>query len=78
MMTAWFTPTSLSPYPSSRPELDDPEDEDGMLRSRTYVESLIDGLVEKGVPANRIVLGGFSQGHAIALVTGLIAALLLV
>jgi predicted esterase len=71
MMSAWYTPTSLSPYPSSRPELDDPEDEDGMLHSRKYIEGLIDDLVAKGVPPSRIVLGGFSQGHAISLVTGL-------
>lgn len=70
-MNAWYTPSSLSPWASQRPELDDPEDEEGMLKSVHYAESLIDGLIEKGVPANRIVLGGFSQGHAVALLTGL-------
>lgn len=70
-MTAWYLPSSLSPYPSSRPELDDPEDEDGLLNARKYVESLIDDLVAQGIPPNRIVLGGFSQGHAVTLLTGL-------
>lgn len=71
MQTAWYLPSPLTPFPSSRPELDDAEDEDGMLQSRKYVEGLIDDLVGKGIPENRIVLGGFSQGHAITLVTGL-------
>ncbi|QDS72814.1 hypothetical protein FKW77_006659 [Venturia effusa] len=70
-MNAWYTPSPLSPWPSQRPELDDPEDEAGMLKSVAYTESLIDDVVAKGIPANRIVLGGFSQGHAIALLTGL-------
>ena len=73
-MTAWYMPSPLSPFPSSRPELDDPEDEDGLLRARTYVESLIDDLVAQGIPPNRIVLGGFSQGHAVILLTGLTSA----
>lgn len=36
-----------------------------------YLVSLIDDLVSQGVPEKRIVLGGFSQGHAMALFTGL-------
>lgn len=71
MNTAWYLPTPLTPFPSSRPELDDPEDEDGMKTSRTYIESLIDELVAKGIPEKRIVLGGFSQGCAMTLLTGL-------
>lgn len=69
--TAWYTPTRLSPYPPSRPELEDEEDEDGMLRSVKYITGLIDELVEQGVPEKRIVLAGFSQGHVMALLTGL-------
>lgn len=41
------------------------------MQSREYVVSLIDGLVEQGVPADRIVLCGFSQGCAMALLTSL-------
>lgn len=70
MQTAWYVPSSLTPFPSSRPELEDPEDEDGMLSSREYIVSLIDQLVAEGVPVNRIVLGGFSQGGAMTLLTG--------
>lgn len=72
-MTAWYQPTRLSPYPPSRPELEDDEDEEGMLRTVTYLTSLVDDLVAKGIPSQRIVLGGFSQGHAMALLTGLIS-----
>jgi predicted esterase len=71
MSTAWYMPTPLSPYPSSRPELEDEEDEVGMKSSMTYLVSLIDDLVENGVPEKRIVLGGFSQGCAMTLLTGL-------
>lgn len=46
------------------------EDEAGIIRSRDYFHSLIDAEVAKGIPANRIVLGGFSQGGAMALVSG--------
>jgi predicted esterase len=73
-MNAWYMITQLSPYPSSRPELEDPEDEEGMMESVAYLTTLIDDLVAQGVPEKRIVLGGFSQGHAMALLTGLTSA----
>ena len=69
--TAWYMPTRLSPYLPSRPELEDDEDEEGMLRSVKYLTGLIDELVAQGVPEKRIVLAGFSQGHVMALLTGL-------
>lgn len=71
--TAWYMPTRLSPYPPSRPELEDDEDEDGMLRSVKYITGLVDGLVAQGVPEKRIVLAGFSQGHVMTLLTGLVS-----
>lgn len=71
--TAWYMPTRLSPYPPSRPELEDDEDEQGMLATVSYLTILIDHLVEQGIPANRIVLGGFSQGHAMSMLTGLVS-----
>jgi len=45
-----------------------PEDEAGLRASQQLTEELIR---EQGLPANRIVLAGFSQGGAIALLTGL-------
>ncbi|KAF2130004.1 alpha/beta-hydrolase [Dothidotthia symphoricarpi CBS 119687] len=71
--TAWFMPTRLSPYPPSRPELEDDEDEEGMMATVAYLTTLIDDLVKQGIPEKRIVLGGFSQGHAMALLTGLVS-----
>jgi predicted esterase len=74
MQTAWYMPSGLSPVPSSRPELEDPEDEEGLLAARVYVEGLVQTCVEEGIPAERIVLGGFSQGHAVTALTGLTSA----
>jgi predicted esterase len=71
--TAWYMPTRLSPYPPSRPELEDDEDEEGMMATVAYLTSLIDNLVKQGIPEKRIVLGGFSQGHAMSLLTGLMS-----
>ncbi|XP_014553334.1 hypothetical protein COCVIDRAFT_29459 [Bipolaris victoriae FI3] len=71
--TAWYVPTRLSPYPPSRPELEDDEDEEGVMASIDYITSLIDDLVAQGVPEKRIIVGGFSQGHAMALLTGLVS-----
>jgi lysophospholipase-1 len=71
--TAWYMPTSLSPYPPSRPELEDDEDEEGMMSTVAYLTTLIDDLVAQGIPPERIILGGFSQGHAMALLTGLVS-----
>ena len=48
-----------------------PEDAAGIRASAAALAELIDREVERGVPARRIVLAGFSQGGAIALHTGL-------
>ena len=47
------------------------EDEAGVRESIALVHGLIDREVARGVPAKRIVLGGFSQGSAITLGAGL-------
>lgn len=47
------------------------EDEAGLRASQRLVEDLIAREVSRGVPASRIVLAGFSQGCAMALLTGL-------
>lgn len=47
------------------------EDEPGLRRSLAQVEDLIENEVKRGMPANRIVLAGFSQGCAMALMAGL-------
>ena len=47
------------------------EDERGVRASQGLVEALIARERERGIPASRIVLAGFSQGGAISLQTGL-------
>ncbi|XP_028165601.1 acyl-protein thioesterase 1 [Ostrinia nubilalis] len=44
-----------------------PEDEEGILRTTKLVHALIADEVKGGIPANRILVGGFSQGGALAL-----------
>jgi len=46
-------------------------DEGGVAESVAQVGVLIEREIERGVPASRILLAGFSQGGAIALATGL-------
>jgi phospholipase/carboxylesterase len=52
-------------------ELERREDEAGLREAFSMVHALLDHEVARGVPANRIVLGGFSQGCAITLGAGL-------
>lgn len=47
------------------------QDEAGMRQSISQVETLIAREQERGVPSERILLAGFSQGGAIALAAGL-------
>ncbi|TFY76648.1 hypothetical protein EWM64_g7365 [Hericium alpestre] len=47
------------------------EDEPGMLRSAQSIKQLISAEIESGVPSERIVVGGFSQGAVMSILTGL-------
>jgi phospholipase/carboxylesterase len=47
------------------------QDKIGIEQTRLQIESLIAAEVARGIPTDRIVLAGFSQGGAIALHTGL-------
>jgi phospholipase/carboxylesterase len=47
------------------------EDAEGVRASQRDIEALIEREKQRGVPAGRIVLAGFSQGGAMALQTGL-------
>lgn len=51
-------------------EVQDPEDGPGLTASTATVHKIIDGVVEKGTPSDKIVLGGFSQGGGMALLAG--------
>ena len=63
IMPAWYDIYSL--------QRQGPEDETGLLQSETFLRQLIDAEIQRGIPAERIVLIGFSQGGATALYTGL-------
>ncbi|XP_068604043.1 acyl-protein thioesterase 1 [Brachionichthys hirsutus] len=62
-MPSWFDIYGLSP--------DADEDEAGIKAASENLEALIKQEVKNGIPSNRIILGGFSQGGAVALYTAL-------
>ncbi len=64
VMRAWYDIVSLAP--GSR-EIDEPS----LLESRDSVRQLIAREAARGVPSERIVLAGFSQGGAVAYLAGL-------
>ncbi|KAJ4516728.1 hypothetical protein HRR75_003388 [Exophiala dermatitidis] len=51
-------------------ELRQQHDEPGILRSRATFTKLITDEIAAGIPSNRIILGGFSQGGAMSIFTG--------
>jgi len=64
-MPGWYDITSLG-------AIDRSEDETGIAESQKFFHDLIKTESETtGIPEDRIVLGGFSQGGAIALLAGL-------
>ena len=63
VMPAWFDLHGLS--------LDSREDEAGLFAARDQIEALIARECDNGIDSRRIVLAGFSQGGALALLTGL-------
>jgi phospholipase/carboxylesterase len=62
-MRSWFDVLGLDP--ESR------YDEKGIRLAETWIRALIERERERGIPSERIVLAGFSQGGAIALHTAL-------
>jgi phospholipase/carboxylesterase len=63
VMPAWYDITES--------DLRRRNDEEGVLRSHEQVRLLVEREIDRGVPTERIVLAGFSQGGAIALHLGL-------
>jgi predicted esterase len=61
-MPGWYDITSLESIAGR-------EDRGGLAETRRYVASLIAAEVAAGVPSDRIVVAGFSQGAAAALMT---------
>ena len=67
VMRAWYDILYLTP------DIPGPGDEDdaGIRASEQAIRALIQREMDKGIPASRIILAGFSQGGAMALHTGL-------
>jgi len=63
VMRAWYDIYSLDNL--------DREDSSGLEQARQIVNTLIQRELDRGIPAQRIVLMGFSQGGAVALYSGL-------
>ncbi|MEO6118689.1 MAG: alpha/beta fold hydrolase [Methylotenera sp.] len=63
IMPAWYDVYGLTPISK--------EDESGIRASQNYINTLIQLEIDKGIPAEQIVLAGFSQGGALALHTAL-------
>ena len=63
VMRAW--------YDIREGDLTQREDEAGLRRSQQAIDALVGREIARGIPAHRVVLMGFSQGCAMALLTGL-------
>lgn len=63
-MRAWYDIRDFS-------DLNNRADETGVDESVAQIEALIAREAERGVPASRVLLAGFSQGGAVALAAGL-------
>ena len=66
-MPGWYDITDFSELASRS------EDEAGIVRSQKVFHSLIEDEIKNGIPSERIVLGGFSQGGAMSLMAGVTA-----
>lgn len=62
-MPAWYDIYGFSP--------DSPQDREGIEHSSQWIRQMIEWEMSKGMPSERIVLAGFSQGGAIALHTAI-------
>lgn len=62
-MPSWFDLKSL--------DISGPEDEEGIKRATIGVHEMINKEISNGIASNRIMLGGFSQGGALALYSAL-------
>lgn len=60
VMTGWYDINSLS-------DIDMDEDDDGLMESKRFLEELVEDEIAQGIPSERIVVAGFSQGGATAL-----------
>ncbi|KAI5467883.1 acyl-protein thioesterase 1 [Mariannaea sp. PMI_226] len=67
-MPGWFDVMALGGDVASMVRREDAE---GIKRSQKYFHDLIQQEIDSGIPADRIVIGGFSQGGAMSIFSGL-------
>ncbi|KAF2225873.1 Phospholipase/carboxylesterase/thioesterase [Elsinoe ampelina] len=74
----WYKPHDLpSPLKPRVPgdhevgEVDEEEDEDGILKTVDLIDGLVEQEIADGVDPSKIVVGGFSQGCAVSTIWGL-------
>jgi len=65
VMPGWYDIKDFGNLPNAE------EDQAGMLQSVSTINKIIGEQVDKGISPERIIVGGFSQGGVIALMTGL-------
>lgn len=75
--TAWFVPRQLPggmlPFVPGRVyETDNDDDEEGILRSVDRLDQIVEEELARGVPPERLLVGGFSQGGVISLVWSMV------
>ncbi|KAA8904954.1 acyl-protein thioesterase 1 [Sphaerosporella brunnea] len=63
-MPGWFDITSFG-------DISLKEDEAGIMKSVQHLHKIIEEQINKGVPSERIIVGGFSQGGVISLLGGM-------
>jgi phospholipase/carboxylesterase len=63
VMRAWYDILAM--------DIGSAQDESGIRQSQQFVNQMIDQQIADGIPGERIVLAGFSQGGAVILQTGL-------
>ncbi|EXX56836.1 palmitoyl-(protein) hydrolase [Rhizophagus irregularis DAOM 197198w] len=69
-MRAWYDIYALS---NAEDILKQRLDDEGVLLSVASVNRLIRDEIDAGIPSNRIVIGGFSQGAAVGITIGLLS-----
>ncbi|KAF2223590.1 putative acyl-protein thioesterase 1 [Elsinoe ampelina] len=69
-MPGWYDIVRPRDIAVSFDALQESEDEPGIKRAQDYFHGLIAKEIEAGIPSERIVLGGFSQGGAMSLISG--------
>ena len=67
-MPGWFDIFALG---GNVDDLRSRQDEKGILQTREYLNGLVKAEIDAGIPSERIVLGGFSQGAAMSLFSAL-------